>query len=487
MNNHLAYCCNFFTKKLFLIKNARANKVVLHLIFQEFQDNGCTLISCLLVNKTWCDVIVLILWKNPLKFLRREQLLFNVIISHLSDKQKNELKNQRIVFFTNSYQKPSFNYTSFCKNLNLYEFEEIIDSNYKNCRSDNLKIIKNVMFSLFINNNNTKVTHIYMPIDINHDLITGAKHYFSEIEFLSCNTRMNDDIAASLIEVCKSIKELDLYINPDRNNYGIVKLIESQKNLVNVNFRVDIHASNSDKEIFEKSLIKHASNIQYFRIIQQPTTNLLSFLVNLKVLKLSDFTCNAWDCLENLSLPSLQMLKAGRNISINALVSLIKNTNGSLIEIKIDYSPSSPYDEYHNKRIIQAIHQNCPKLKYLKLLLRTCNILELNYLLTNYQHLNGLYIVKSEIDRFYDWVTLFNVLVESSPIGLFKFKFESRYRHINLKSLKLFFDGWRGRHPMLLHVDLESKNVGLMELYKTQGIIKKYRGDTYCLEDFEWV
>ncbi|RIA79724.1 hypothetical protein C1645_840064 [Glomus cerebriforme] len=444
------------------------NKDVLHLIFQEFQDNRYTLISCLLVNKTWCDVIVPILWKNPLKFARRDQLLFNVIISHSSDKQKNKLKDQGFDFLTNSYQKPLFNYTSFCKDLNLYEFED-----------------------LFINNNNTKVTHFYMPQHINYDLITGAKHYFSEIEFLSCNTRMNDNIAASLIEICKSIKELDLYIYPDRNNYGIVKLIESQKNLVNVNFRVSIHTSNSDKKIFEKSLIKHASNIQYFRIIQQPATNILSFLVNLNVLKLSDFTCNAWDCLENLSLPSLQMLKAGRNVSNNALVSLIKNTNGSLIEIKIDYppsSPSSPNDEYYNRRIIQAVYQNCPKLKYLKLLLRTCNILELNYLLTNCQHLNGLYIVRSEIDRFYyNWVTLFNVLVESSPIGLFKFKFESRSSYIDLESLKLFFDGWRGRHPMILHVDLGSRNVGLLELYKSQGIIKRYHPNSYCFEDFEWV
>ncbi|RIA78661.1 hypothetical protein C1645_842726 [Glomus cerebriforme] len=67
------------------------------------------------------------------------------------------------------------------------------------------------MFSLLINNNNTKVTYLYMPQDINHDLITGANHYFSEIEFLSCNTRMNDDIAASLIEKFRRVPKLTVY------------------------------------------------------------------------------------------------------------------------------------------------------------------------------------------------------------------------------------------------------------------------------------
>ena len=36
----------------------KLNIDVLYLIFQEFQDDRKTLHSCLLVNKTWCEIIV---------------------------------------------------------------------------------------------------------------------------------------------------------------------------------------------------------------------------------------------------------------------------------------------------------------------------------------------------------------------------------------------------------------------------------------------
>jgi hypothetical protein len=46
------------------------------------------------------------------------------------------------------------------------------------------------------------------------------------------------------------------------------------------------------------------------------------------------------------------------------LTSLIKSTNGYLTEINISHTW---HEEIDNKRIIQAIYQKCPNLKYLKL------------------------------------------------------------------------------------------------------------------------
>jgi len=60
-----------------------------------------------------------------------------------------------------------------------------------------------------------------------------------------------------------------------------------------------------------------------------------------------------WNCLENLSLPYLQILRAKR-VPIKALTSLIENTSGFLIEVKIDYS-SHDDDDISNKRIIRVI------------------------------------------------------------------------------------------------------------------------------------
>ncbi|RIA84614.1 hypothetical protein C1645_832005 [Glomus cerebriforme] len=118
-------------------------------------------------------------------------------------------------------------------------------------------------------------THLYIIRNFDHRLITGAKRCFSEIEFLKCSTRINDNVLAGLIEICKLIKELELIIPMNHNNYGIIRLIEIPKKLTTVHFR--------------------------YR--------------------------------ENLPLPHLQILN-GDYVSINVITSLIENTSGSLTKIK---------------------------------------------------------------------------------------------------------------------------------------------------------
>src|SRR6266487_959348 len=92
----------------------------------------------------------------------------------------------------------------------------------------------------------------------------------------------------------------------------------------------------------------------------------------------------------------------------------------------------------------------------------------------------------------FNWDDLFKILTKSSPTSLFKFKLEFQYGcPPRLESLKLFFDNWKDRHPMLLQThqlydsddvysdadDLESywnKYSNLIEKYKAVGIVKKY-------------
>jgi hypothetical protein len=89
---------------------------------------------------------------------------------------------------------------------------------------------------------------------------------------------------------------------------------------------------------------------------------------------------------------------------------------------------------------------------------------------------------------------LFKILTRSSPISLFKFKF---YFSVSPKpkTLKLFFDNWKGRHPMLLQTIQVAINVYenedytvMIKKYKAKGVIKKYN-DCYrfSFEDFEWI
>ncbi|GBB85367.1 hypothetical protein RclHR1_11910003 [Rhizophagus clarus] len=482
----------------------KLNKDILYLIFQELRNDKETLISSLTVNKNWCETIIPILWKNPWKYLERKELLLNVIISHLSDESRNNLSSQEINILT-KYQKPFFNYISLCRHLNFNELIELIKTI---CKDDSVILIVEKEITYLFINKDTRFTHLYIPYQFNYQiqLIPGAKYCFSELEFLSCNTCINDDILFGLTELCKPIKELELIIGEDNNNYRIIKLVESSKKLFNVSLLTKGYLKTDEQfcKILEKSLIKHADTIQNFKMIKQPTTKILSSFNNLVTLELGDNAIEimTWNYLEKVSLPSLQILKA-RGIPIKSLTSLIETTNRNLIEVNID---CVLHKEVDNERIIQIIYKNCPNLEYLKLVVRNCNILEFKNLLTNCQYLNGLYIIVdntifwSDSDQIFNWDYLFEILVSSSPTNLFKFKFHF-FEAPKSESLKLFLDNWKGKSSMLLQTIQDSnwgvynglKYYEIVGEYITQGIVKKYHhhnhylDESYNFEDFEWV
>ncbi|CAB4435054.1 unnamed protein product [Rhizophagus irregularis] len=452
----------------------KLDRDVLRLIFEELRDDEKTLCLCLSVNKAICETVVPILWKNPWKSIKKgkEKLLLNVIISHLSDESKNNLKNLGVNLLTNSYKKPLFNYISFCKHLRLCGIKKIINS-YEESK---ISIINNEIFKLFINEN-MKYTHLYIPLnfDFQIHLIHGAKSCLSEIIFLKCHSN-NDDNIVRLTEICKSIKEMELFIVDNNKNNEIIKLIEAQRKLFNVSLK---YSSYGEDRTLENSLIKHANTIRYFKIDNQSITKFLLLFVNLRVLELHEIINEPLDQLKNITLPYLQILYA-RRVSYIILISLIKSTNGQLTEISFTYCTGNKYIE--DKHIIQVIYQNCPNLKYLKTGLGDIrDILELENLLINCQYLDGLYLT-NYINSF-NFDNLFEILANLSPISLFKFKFDFLAFRLK-KSLKLFFDNWKDRHPMLIQISYIKEYSSLMEEYKAEGIIKNY--NHLHGEDFEW-
>ncbi|GBB87646.1 hypothetical protein RclHR1_01410029 [Rhizophagus clarus] len=464
---------------------------ILYLIFEELQYDKVTLVSCLMVNKIWCEIAVSILWKNPWEDLTHEGeiLLLNVIVSHLLSPDNTRINNTNsfFSFFTNSYKKPLFNYVRFCKHLNLETIEDIFytHAQYKDLRND--------ILSLFINEN-AEYTHLYMREYYDYHHFPGAEQCFSKIKFLRCDATVNDNNLAILTKMCKSIKELEFFIYKRDNNYGISRLIENQESLNSISF-LNRYSPNDGlfRKTLENSLIKHANTIHHFYICGQLETQVLESFVNLKTLKLKgewhDFY--KWNYVENLSLPSLQILHA-ININNESLISLIKNSGGNLIEISITYSV--PYSiSYPDidiiREIIQAIYQSCPNLTYLELPYKNGNVLNLEELLIMCQNLKVLGICYHTEYEFMDWDSLFSMLATSSPISLRKFIFIFPVNRPELESLKLFFDNWEGRHSMSLIINIEgdyNQNEQLNDLlgkYKEKGVIKEFIRYTYNDDD----
>ncbi|GBC10709.1 hypothetical protein RclHR1_09840005 [Rhizophagus clarus] len=475
----------------------KLNKDVLFLLISEnFQDDKKTLYSCLLVNKIWCEVTVPILWKNPWKnpwkyiSHEKERSHLNIIISHLSNETRNNLRNKGIDLIA-IQQKPLFNYISFCKYLNLSCFDRII-SIINNFDKIKISIISNEILKLFINKN-SRLTFLYIPRQCNYQihLIPGVEQCFSELKFLQFDANIEQHILKGLVKISKSIKKLEFDNLQTNNNSGLlVKLIEAQKDLNEVRF---ICYTNTSGESFcktlEESLIKHANTVKHLQIDWVPITNVLSHLINLISLEMNSPHYTNWNHLENVFLPGLTILKAQKIPSEN-LSSLIENTRDQLSEISIRYEGL-----HNNKSLIQAIYRNCPNLKYLKLFFEIINISELKNLLINCQYLNGLVIITDILENKFDWDNLFDILAKLSPKSLYKFKFYFM-RTLHLDSLKLFFDNWKG-HPIFLQIipmdnykNIEIKeHFNLIENYKVKGIVEKYDIDLYghTFEDFEWI
>src|SRR5437667_1605362 len=109
----------------------KLNKDVLFLIVEELVNDRKSLYSCLLVNRNWCEATIPILWKNPLKFCltnNAKNILFNVILLHLSKESRDILETKGINLFVEKYQRPSFDYISFWRCLNLNVLVNLIGS-----------------------------------------------------------------------------------------------------------------------------------------------------------------------------------------------------------------------------------------------------------------------------------------------------------------------------------------------------------------------
>ncbi|PKC57717.1 hypothetical protein RhiirA1_428287, partial [Rhizophagus irregularis] len=326
----------------------KLNKDVLFLIAENLHDDMISLCSCLLVNKSWCEVTVPILWKIPGRMVlteKAEDKLFNVILLHLSKDSKDILKNQGIDLYTETYRPTSFNYINFWRHLDLQLLEETF--------SRNLKILE--FISLLI------------PENINYDIyrISWNEQCFSDLKNLCCH-EFHQNSLEGLATISKSIKKLFCCISRDNNDISrIVKLIEAQKNLNEIHM-----LCNNDEALktIEELLIKKADTIQHLRLDWEPVTEVLSHLVNLKILDMDtpflfrrskNYANPNLNQLEEISLPALKILKANLS-SHKILIRLIETANVQLTTIGISHDSLKEIDEI--RRLTQTIYQNCPNL-----------------------------------------------------------------------------------------------------------------------------
>ncbi|RGB43457.1 hypothetical protein C1646_809335 [Rhizophagus diaphanus] len=445
---------------------------VLYLISKNLRNDSISLYSFLLVSRIWCEVAVPVLWKIPGR----------IPLTKKAEK---------------TYQPLSFNYIIFWRHLDLQLLEDLIK--LRDIKKSNINIIINELLKLFINKN-TKFLSLFIPFNFKYQLhnISWAEKCFSSLKFLHCDNK-DKNVVEGLAIIAKSINKLIYHIIFLDDISGSLILIENQNNLNEIKIECRISVQFEIIEIIEKSLIKKADTIQHLQTNWDTEDEFLSYFVNLSSLKIGKsfwykYARNKtnWFHLEKVSLAGLKVLIANIESHQN-LDRMIKITNGHLHEITLCHSGIISDSDY-NRRLIQAIYKNCPNLRYLNMPIKEQNFPEFERLLINCQNLSGLIF---EYELYFTYESLFEILIRSSPISLYKFKiYFNRKFGPKFKLLKSFFDNWKDRHPMILQINMLNfddnqemdKLKELVKKYEVKGIVQRCDFDCfYDYEDFDWI
>ncbi|CAB4430531.1 unnamed protein product [Rhizophagus irregularis] len=473
------------------------NQDCLTLIIEKlYESKHNSLFSCLLVNRIWCRIVIPIIWKDPWFilskinneeiFFKNSKLLLNIILLHLSKESRNYLENQGINIFNKlNFQKNTllFDYLTFSKyikhKINFKNGSNIYDEIFHFYNNDQRNLIIQEIYKIFM----IKCSNIKF-LDIIGILQPFYKYpeeeiKISKIQELQCKSNDNPLLFNKLTQICKFIQKfIIIYTN---SNIELTKLIESQ---LKVKYIKIFYMIEDDDILIYQAIMKHSTTINYLDLTIENNLNfiniLLPKLINLKKLILHGSLFYRLDLDKQFIssfYPKLQILQLC-SISFSIIIKIIQNTEGNLQIIWLGSNKFENVDQ--NGQLIRTISQHCPNLKYLKIFLKDYYLEDFKQLLINCSLLEGIVIYTDNLYLNYCGDELLNILKEYSPINLHKLELD--YCKFEIKSLDSFLNNWRNRRSLYLYsVNTEYNHIDkfndMIELYKKEGIIKKFKPD----------
>ena len=387
---------------------SKLNKDIFFLLFEELQNDSKTLFSCLLVNRLWCETVIPILWRNPWCFediinYQNKSSLFYIITFSLPDDIKEFLKSQGILI---SYQSPLFDYLSFCRSINMNVIKNIISIG--SSLTHNQFLLQQEIYSLFMRKF-PEIKYLDMR-SIEHQIFyfPKAKTCLGSLVELKCDVSIDPVYFYGLAYICKDIQRFIIInnINPNINVNidGIVKLIESQKNLKYFGWKDDfIRNRGFDdfdfKVIYEKTFLALEKNVDtlnhlvisfhFHDFLYIPIPINLSKFHKLKTLEINAPSYEVEGQLRKSVYQNLEVLQIDDYIDYNAVKYVIKNSGGHFRKILIEgYFDLNDWEDDDPR----MIYENCPLIEYLPFIFSSSNFIEFEKLLKTCQKLKGLSI-----------------------------------------------------------------------------------------------
>ncbi|GBC04390.1 hypothetical protein RclHR1_05660005 [Rhizophagus clarus] len=473
------------------------NRDTLFLIFEEFQEDSKSLLSCLMVNRLWCETTIPTLWKNPWCYninYSNKNSLYSIITFYLSDDIKKFLIKQKILLPQIPYQTLLFDYLSFCRSIDV----EVLNSIISIGTSDlyNKFLLQQEIYSLlmrkcpelkYLNVKSTKHQLFYFP---------EAKTRLESLCELKCDTSIDSSYFYGLARICQYIQRLIIIKKRIDVNHGVVKLIENQKNLKYFELSDDFEDEEFVEDPYEGILLALENQADVLNhliftpqyIEHHEHTIIRDVLIKfhkLKTLIIDDHIPFSEEQLKILVYHELETFSIDF-ISLNDASIIIENSGGYLKEILLRYYDYEYwYDDIDidSLNFIRKIYNNCPLLEYLSLIFMptTTVFIEFEKLLKACHNLKSLLLRASYVDIEEAGETLLKILIRSAPINLREIRF-IRGLQFSLDSLEEFFEDWKDRPALsILTSDFkynEMDYVKLINKYKNNRVIKDFKCDS---------
>jgi hypothetical protein len=405
-------------------------------IFEFLESDQRTLFKCILVNRTWFEILIPCLWENPFSIVHRKgtvsskKLLTTIISTFPFDKVTEERLNSRKYYKVtyNNYGQSFCNYLSFMKIFKSVEFHGFIDKcsrvtlwkykpfkrryNYeKSCwitephdgydESSISSILTHHIYDIIFKNctNIRQFALINIP---NKTLQTNSFNNLSNLYYLEVGKIL---YLKKMVHICEKIKKIVINLaihHPGRfDNYLLlVNFLKVQKGLK------ALHILNNSR-IDQLDQIPKEFLAQIYSIEELGMNNFMfpyGQIITLSKLKRLEITLKAWpsrivDTFRNVLCPLLEVLKFQDSLPpLDALAEFIENTKGHLQCFYMNHLNQNRY--YDTQLLLKSITTSCPKieslstvinitedLSLLKNLLISCNELK-NFTLMSVDYMN---------------------------------------------------------------------------------------------------
>jgi len=410
----------------------------------------------------------------------------------LPKESRNLLNEDGIFIPTPTPKLPLFNYISFIKVLLFHEIQCVIEGALKIQRintSNNTYFILQELLKAFMN-------QISSPKILDYDskfstiqnipfaTFSGAKDCLTDLLEFKCNSLVYPEHVHRLSQTCRNIRSFSITLESKVSN-GLKRLISSQDPLKSLGLTIGLTVSHNFLRDITPLLTKHHNTLTRLHIFNSDKDTMLSFVasfINLQELVIAS-TCSAYNGLQHIILPNLQIFKILYTFDSSdseIFIKFLENNGRNLTDLCIF--------NYMNKSLNLTIIQHCLNLKSLYIFIEKNGSDTLKSIFDSCRHLEriDIWCGRDYLDKdFIDEKEMFNIIATSSPKNLNRLKIIGKEESKLLsKELESFFLSWGKRIPkkqLILIItetyglDSNEENIKIIEKYKKLGIIKEFK------------